>query len=113
MARLGLQMVGAQTAGPVQQIVDLAHMRYTPHHPWAADALRPGPDGALVIPDNSLDLHIHLPTSSWVQVGLDDDDRGLTKLGFDPMGALWVCLVCNHRKRQGTRQRWVCCWHHC
>lgn len=59
----------APELGPVEQIVDLDHMCYTMHHPWAAEALRPGPDGVPTIPANSLHLHIHLPMVSSVQVG--------------------------------------------
>lgn len=41
--------------GGVELAVDLARMRYTTHHPWAADALRPdgSSGGALAIPEKS------------------------------------------------------------
>lgn len=48
----------------MRRIVDLVGMRYTPQHPWAADMM--GEDG--VLPINSLDLHIHLPTCNRIEV---------------------------------------------
>lgn len=72
MARWAVQsVVPDEVSGRVQLAVDLIDMRYTPHHPWAADALRPALDGSgrLVIPHRTLDLHIHLPTTSVLEVG--------------------------------------------
>lgn len=57
-------LVLERTGLRVEMLVDLAAMRYTPHHPWAAEAMRAGGDGVMRIPDKSLDLHINLPTPS-------------------------------------------------
>lgn len=43
----------------VKMMVDLQSMRYTDHHPYAADGASP---------PKSLDLHIHAPTTSYVEV---------------------------------------------